>query len=342
MKWQEVQDIYMPAIIQLRNISSAASSSMDQITQPECIPLYLPSDIPASARSSLAGNLVDKETRMRVAQADDALTDLKRMLRITMGLWDYKKTNIGASQAMSTRTRSMIDGYRTKVTRCVDRYRAARKALLVLHPNGDWILRLRELKSEDVRPPERSEEEKRKEGKREVSWIWMTKSPSIPDGVVTEDEVNDSKCLFISVQFSSSKSKVASTGLRVEWAKAIARADRWEEDVILILEEMRRVLVFLSIWKATWWLDRSLARSDMNNELREGLSAYAAKQADIQMRLAASFADEWYPELARSGLSPDGWPAHLLESRSIPTPALLNSPTTADNSDAELDFDDDI
>jgi hypothetical protein len=129
----------------------------------------------------------------------------------------------------------------------------------------------------------------------------------------------------------------------VEWAKSVARADRWEEDITLILEEMRRILVFLSVWKAAWWVGLSLARSDVSDELREGLSAYAAKQANIQQILAASFADEWYPELARCGLAPDGWPAHLLVSRSIPTDAPHEGSSAADgNEDDELHFDDDI
>jgi hypothetical protein len=194
-RWQEVQDIYMPAVIQLRLATSSTSPAPDQHAHPERIALFLPSGAPVSTRLSLPGGLVDKEKRMRIAQADDALTDLKRMLRITMGLWDYKKTNVGPSQVASTRTRSMIDGYRNKVTRCAERYCASRKALLELDPTGDWILRLRELKSEDVRPPERSEEEKRKEGRREVSWIWMT-TTSVPDSEITEGEVNDSKYIF--------------------------------------------------------------------------------------------------------------------------------------------------
>jgi hypothetical protein len=194
-KWQEVQEVYMPAVVELRHAAHRASSAPDLVTQPERTPLYLPSGIPASTRLSLAGSLAEKEQRMRLAQADDALHDLKRMLRITMGLWDYKRINVGPSQVASTRTRSMIEGYRTKVTRCADRYGAARKALLILDPNGEWILRLRELKPEDVRPPERSEEEKKKEGKREVSWIWMTKT-TIPDSVISEEDVTDSECLY--------------------------------------------------------------------------------------------------------------------------------------------------
>jgi hypothetical protein len=135
---------------------------------------------------------------------------------------------------------------------------------------------------------------------------------------------------------------VAPLGLRVEWAKSVARADRWDEDIILILEEMRRVLVFLGIWKALWWVLRGSARSNVSDELREGLSAYAAKQTSIQEALAASFADEWYPELARSGLAPDGWPACYLESRSMPTVTPLEPSMSVHDSDTELEFDDDI
>jgi hypothetical protein len=197
-KWQEVQEVYMPVVTQLRLTSSSAP---DPLTHPERVPLYLPSDISMSSRLSLAGGLSEKERRLRIAQADDALVDLTRMLRITMGLWDYKLTNVGPSQVASTRTRTIIDGYRTKVTRCVERYHAARIALLRLDPTGDWILRLKELKAEDVRPPERREEDKRKEGKREVSWIWMTKT-AMPDAAVANDEINDSTC-FPHSQLSS-------------------------------------------------------------------------------------------------------------------------------------------
>lgn len=41
-------------------------------------------------------------------------------------------------------------------------------------------------------------------------------------------------------------------GLWVEWAKSHTRAQWWAEELLLLVEEMRRVIVFLE-WKANWW-----------------------------------------------------------------------------------------
>jgi hypothetical protein len=87
-----------------------------------------------------------------------------------------------------------------------------------------------------------------------------------------------------------------SSALRVEWAKAKARADRWEEEVILLDEEMRRVLVFCG-WKNTWWKEQIANRPEglagVSSELAEGLSAYAESQAAMETALAMSFAGKW-------------------------------------------------
>jgi len=57
-------------------------------------------------------------------------------------------------------------------------------------------------------------------------------------------------------------------------------------------------------------------RSDVGVDLQEGLSAYAEKQAHILRDMGQAFADKWYPELARSGVEPEGWPEHYLANRS--------------------------
>ena len=69
--------------------------------------------------------------------------------------------------------------------------------------------------------------------------------------------------------------------MRGEWAKAMAWADRWEEDIILLNEEMRRVLKFCT-WKADWWTKQVLLRQGLDAPLAEGLHAYAAGQADME------------------------------------------------------------
>ena len=66
---------------------------------------------------------------------------------------------------------------------------------------------------------------------RTLSWIWTMKSRTASD----DDDTDDI--------------------LRSEWAKSRARANRCKEEVLLLREEMQRVLVFLE-WKSEWWLQR--------------------------------------------------------------------------------------
>lgn len=87
--------------------------------------------------------------------------------------------------------------------------------------------------------------------------------------------------------------------------QAKARADRWTEEVILLLEEMRRTLAYCN-WKQEWWLKRVASRSGPVH-LEDGTSAYARKQADVWSKLGKSFADQWAPIIQKHNL-PSDWP----------------------------------
>lgn len=74
-------------------------------------------------------------------------------------------------------------------------------------------------------------------------------------------------------------------GVRVEWMKSRAHCHRWQEELNLLPEEMRRTIVYHR-WKADWWLARSNLRPEADTLLREGLCAYAVRQATIRRGLA--------------------------------------------------------
>jgi hypothetical protein len=74
--------------------------------------------------------------------------------------------------------------------------------------------------------------------------------------------------------------------------KSRARADRWNEEVLLVKEEMRRVLTFLE-WKAVWWTKEGVRDLDVRPDIADGIRAYAAKQAHINRALARSFKMRW-------------------------------------------------
>jgi hypothetical protein len=81
---------------------------------------------------------------------------------------------------------------------------------------------------------------------------------------------------------------------------------RYEEEVELLLEEMRRVLAFLK-WDRERWQQRSLcivnntihpstpsASLVQKAALEEGLRAYALRQAAVRQRLLEMFTKQWH------------------------------------------------
>ena len=68
---------------------------------------------------------------------------------------------------------------------------------------------------------------------------------------------------------------------------------RWSEEVSLIQEEMRRVLEYMS-WSANWWSGHAAVASMAHDPyLTEGLTGYAAKQADLRLSLRNHFEMLW-------------------------------------------------
>lgn len=93
---------------------------------------------------------------MRVAQADVAIAELRRQLRITATINDFKHINIGrTSQREGTRTNVILERFRQKVEHTKGRYRAAYAALNQLDPGGEWTIHLQELKEDDICSPHR-------------------------------------------------------------------------------------------------------------------------------------------------------------------------------------------
>jgi hypothetical protein len=68
---------------------------------------------------------------------------------------------------------------------------------------------------------------------------------------------------------------------------------RWSEEVLLIEEEMRRVLEYMS-WFADWWTSHAAVPSMAHDPyLTEGLTAYAVKQSDLKSSLHNHFKMLW-------------------------------------------------
>ncbi|KIP01314.1 hypothetical protein PHLGIDRAFT_55306, partial [Phlebiopsis gigantea 11061_1 CR5-6] len=267
----------------------------------EHIPLYLPSD-PALAGVQLTASskeLVDLESRLREAQAQEALDDLRSVLRTRTFANKYKIKNV-TGQRSNVRARSWQDTINRRATACAAQYRRARTALLILRGPGTWERSLKVLEDNDIRAindrvlSEQEKEERARlriatdlpvegvyglgmqdgvqvgEGRRTLSWIWIEDRGGGDD----DGDPRVQECLFI------------------EWAKAKARASRWSEEVELICEEMRRAITYCT-WKANWWQSRAEQRPDASPEMREGLRAYALQHAQEEKALAARWSAGW-------------------------------------------------
>jgi hypothetical protein len=117
-----------------------------------------------------------------VAQAKDALDDLRQNLYLRDFLWKKKK-DWSRGVRENTRSQALIDRACAKVATCATKYRLARTAISQLAPfldKGDsWASELRELLGSDI---EGLPAEGWGEGWRRLSWIWVTAGVGAGDG----------------------------------------------------------------------------------------------------------------------------------------------------------------
>jgi hypothetical protein len=292
-KWREVQLSYIPGIGSL--VANTTSKLLSAALTAEEISLFLPSSLSSNLQTTpgFAKSLAH-EVQLRIAQANDALADIRHNLRTISGLWQFKKVNIsGTGNRPNTRMRSLFNRFNHRMRQSVLCYRAARSALIAADLGQQWEDSLKDLKDSDVRGPGKDDfyfQDAGKEkygaskGRYEISWIWLV--PQSKSELAT-----------------NSSEQVFDEGLRVEWSKSQARKMRWEEEVQIIQEEMRRTIVYYE-WKEQWWLQ--IARqATCDDSIQHGITAYSQKQADYCKCLAESFAMAWLPFLQSEGIKPE-------------------------------------
>ncbi|KAI0057696.1 hypothetical protein BV25DRAFT_1764501, partial [Artomyces pyxidatus] len=308
-KWHAVQLIYMPgcaSIISPETLTEAPSTSRGsrrsgEVSKPETFKLYLPSALPEGLRTSgCTSGLVAKELRLREGDADDALHQIWRQLRVRLAFVHHKKIHVdGPGQHAQTRAHTTYNRITEKLRRYVTRYRRSRAALEILQPGGSWATKLLPLLEEDIRSPT-MEEEGLGEGQRELSWIWRVQQLDERDLPQASDE-DVHEGMYYTHSISAAHAHVP-LGMRAEWAQGRVRARRWDEEVQTRLEEMRRTVTSL-IARANAWTSRIDLRPNALPDIKRGLNMYAHRQAAIYMGLARSFYRLWDPAVKGLGLS---------------------------------------
>lgn len=160
----------------------------------ESMPLHLPSSLPRHLQQlpELA-TVLQKEHRLRIAQADDALAEIRRQRQIISGLWHFKKLNVdGTGNKASTRMRTLYNRFNLRAQRYAGCYRAALTALLTLDPDGSWRSRLKDLNDNDIRGPGKDDNGSGN-SRFKPSWIWLVpRVHSAPNMGDSEQVLDDS------------------------------------------------------------------------------------------------------------------------------------------------------
>ncbi|KAF9782887.1 hypothetical protein BJ322DRAFT_1110770 [Thelephora terrestris] len=244
--------------------------------RPEDVQLWLPSALPSTSRDSQCIDGLPKlEYRLRYAQALKALHEVRQSRRMIRVLSAKRQSHIANTQR--TKSRGLNDKVQMKLKQAASTYRISRKAIEALAPNeefGPWKKTILELRPADVRGPGREESET-SESRFVQSWIW-TAAPQHSASVDDPD---------------------LQATLRVEWCKLQERAKRYQEEMELVVEEMRRTWVTFE-QNSLEWISRAtslpVGDSAIDATVGAGIKAYAHKRADIQRRMASIFVDDWY------------------------------------------------
>lgn len=147
--FRELQAVYMPGLRQALPDPTVLDDSSDILA--EAVSLYLPSQLSDRQRVlSCTSGISAAEGEIRLADASEALEDLRRHLRTRTYLNQWKVKNV-SGQRPNTRARALQHQVDIKVHASKTQYRRARQALYALRGPGGWENDLKELRDSDVR-----------------------------------------------------------------------------------------------------------------------------------------------------------------------------------------------
>ncbi|TRM58840.1 hypothetical protein BD626DRAFT_409846, partial [Schizophyllum amplum] len=317
-RYRSLQEHFMPVAVAK---AVAAEQARDPDTLPpnaEDVKIYLPSDLTRAERDEgCTAGLADVEVRLQVAYCTDTLKDLRNRLHARRFLINERNTHV-VGQRDSTRARGLIARLDDRIMRLANKYRAARGALFRIKLASEYPgfkeLHDSDLTIDDDREADGASTERlNNQGGRGSRAIGITRKTdatprSAHDREVAAVRSADSRRNLTSWIWTAlggpaqSEESQVHDAVRVEWAKARARSERWTEEVDILKEEMRRVLRFLG-WRATWWDVRAAFTATLDPAGRAGIRAYALRQAHLMRRLRTTFHVTWSAGLGRAAVA---------------------------------------
>ncbi|KAF9003752.1 hypothetical protein BDZ89DRAFT_1049788 [Hymenopellis radicata] len=290
--FRNLQFKFMPAVEELLEEEEDDRDPDADPVAAENVKLYLPSDVMSVDAASCPARMKTIETQLRRAQCSEALMTLRLRLHAKSHVIKFRN-NFVTGQKRGSRARTVIDTISDRVDAIAAKYRQGSRCgsyyelkpedvstKFVVDANAKGARRLARIQGRQARQSlqaiddaameaeteaavlegeENTGAEQRGSSRRKLSWIWT----------VAGD-------LMVTMSICTS---------------SYARTRRWNEEVRLLLEEMRRVLRTLA-WTADWWMARA-EESSGGTLLDKGRRAYARRQAAWLGQIRTKFAGRW-------------------------------------------------
>lgn len=300
--WIKLQNLYMPTVAAHRELVDPERKSEDDERSVHDACLLLPSDL-IGTTTRFSRLLAGHEFRFRVAQAYTSLDELRGLILMRSHLWNSKK-RIASGTIQSTRSNTLITKLGLRIKRCAGKYRDIHRRLLKLRmyapsANSSDSDAFHPLLDSDLAGLSFMEDGPEKD--KRSSWIWNVRGL----GENADDHGQTGTSEFNACHAVAN----GSSALRIEFCRARARAHRWQEECLILAEEMRRVVRFWE-YEADVWEQRAAEYTPekacafqmpadvakqfpqlMEREKQErlitfqGKAAYAHRQASIRREL---------------------------------------------------------
>ncbi|KAF8191761.1 hypothetical protein BJ912DRAFT_1021968 [Pholiota molesta] len=260
--WAAIQHLYTPGVAVLRARHEGTS---EKPVAAHMSKLFLPSE--CLGRTFCDAVLMRIEWDFRMSRTEEILNDLRGYLLLRSHMWKSKHRH-SVGQKMNTRSHQLLSDVEAKIQNTVSTYRTNYRAIEILSKpllETEWKDSLRPLEDSDV-VGLTSMDISGSEGRKRLSWIWKAQGTGANADECTQE------------------------ALRIEYCKTRARAHRWQEECVLLAEEMRRVIAFFD-WEKRSWNEKAsdlkeMFSDGMYDSLIEGKIAYACRQANIREEMS--------------------------------------------------------
>jgi hypothetical protein len=243
---------------------------------PEKIPLLMPSAVgEENIKTNRMKALACQELKLRQGQANDCLERLRLALGHKSLLF---RTRVRNASSVKERTKAWdeVKTARRQVDKHVRGYHRARNAMVRLGADANLLEKYLVIGRKDLGlSGDITKENRLGQRNDSLAWFWSVgRDPNANNAWMTE-------CMHLSFFFCCFCFEVTCLVYRVNWLRAKARRDRWDEELKLVKHEMGWVVLWFQHQRLVW--EGRAETSNRGNKL--GHRIYALKQVDLWYRL---------------------------------------------------------